>query len=354
MTVVARAPGRVNLIGDHTDYTGGLVLPMAIDRETVVTGEPGGEDVVLRSTHDDEPASVPLAVENPRLVHPAWARYVAGVVHQLVRAAPPSAGFDGVPVSGTRFGGVPMTGLRGDVSSTVPVGSGLSSSAALELAVALALGFRGSPLELAQLCQLAEHVATGVPCGIMDQLSSAAGIAGHALLIDCHDLTVLPVPMPDDVEVVVVHSGQPRALADSAYAERVAQCSAAEAVVGPLRLASLDDVATIPDELVRRRATHVVAENDRVRRFAAALDAGDLVSAGRLMVQSHESLRDLYDVSTDVLDALVARLGSTPGVFGARVTGAGFGGCVVALTEPGALREGWVVRAVDGASVVEV
>jgi galactokinase len=332
VTVVARAPGRVNLIGDHTDYTGGLVLPMAIDRETVVTGERGGDRVVLRSTYADGPADVALDVKDPRSVTPAWARYVAGVVHQLGR---------------------PATGLRGEVTSTVPVGSGLSSSAALELAVALALGFRGSPLELAQLCQRAEHLATGVPCGIMDQLSSAAGLAGHAMLIDCHDLTVRPVPLPDDVEVVVVHSGQPRALADSAYAERVAQCAAAEAVVGPLRLASLDDVATIADALVRRRAAHVVAENDRVRRFAAAVADGDLVAAGRLMVQSHESLRDLYDVSTDVLDALVARLCSTKGVFGARLTGAGFGGCVVALTEPSALDEGWVVHAVAGASVVE-
>jgi galactokinase len=326
--VTAVAPGRVNLIGDHTDTTGGLVLPLAVDLVTTVTGRPGGTEVVLTSDTEAEPARVPLEVVDPAAVTPGWARYVAGVVAELR----------------------PPVGFTGTVTTTLPVGAGLSSSAALEVAVALALGFDGDPLDLARLTQRAEQVASGVPCGIMDQLASAAGIDGHALLIDCHALDITPVPVPAGAEIRVVHSGQARELASSAYAERAASVHAAEAVVGPLRL--VDDVAAldvIDDELLRRRARHVVTENARVRLAAAALQAGDLATVGRAMVASHTSLRDDFEVSTDVLDRLVNRLTATPGVYGARLTGAGFGGCVVALTEPGALTEGWAVRASRGA-----
>jgi galactokinase len=325
--VRAFAPGRVNLIGDHTDYTGGLVLPMAVDLGTTVEGVRGGPVVRLRSDTEPDEAVVPLAVGDPAAVAPAWARYVAGVV-AVVR---------------------PGTGFTGRVTSTLPVGAGLSSSAALEVAVALACGFEGTPLELALACQRAEHLASGVPCGVMDQLTSAAGVAGCALLIDCGALTVEPVPVPDDLWVVVVDSGERRALAGSAYAERRASCEAAAAVVGPLREASLADLAAIADPVVRARARHVVTENARVRDFAAALRAGDAASAGALMVASHRSLRDDFGVSTPALDACVERLCATPGVFGARLTGAGFGGCVVALCEPGALHEGRRVRPSAGA-----
>jgi galactokinase len=328
--VTAVGPGRVNLIGDHTDTTGGLVMPMAIDLATTVTGRRGGDRVVLVSADEPAPAVVPLDVVDPAAVTPAWARYVAGVVAEVR----------------------PPVGFEGEVRTTLPVGAGLSSSAALEVAVALALGFDGPPAELAHLTQRAEQEASGVPCGIMDQLSSAAGVAGHALLIDCHDLTVEPVPIPDGVEVRVIHSGEPRTLAGSEYGERRAAVEAAEDVVGPLRLVS--DVTTldaIDDPLLRSRARHVVTENARVRAFAAALRAGDLASAGRLMVQSHASLRDDFEVSTPRLDALVERLVATTGVHGARLTGAGFGGCVVAMTEPGTLDEGWLVHASPGARV---
>jgi galactokinase len=332
--IQATAPGRVNLIGDHTDYTGGLVLPMAIDRATTVEGEPIDAPVVrLHSDQQPEACEVPLDVDELRAVEPAWARYIAGVVSELHR------------------GGGVVHGFEGTVHSTVPVGSGLSSSAALELAVALALGFEGSPLALAQLCRRAEHAATNVPCGIMDQLASAAGQEGHALLIDCSTLDVTPVSLPDDVDIVVIHSGQERALSASAYAQRVRECAAAEAIIGPLANASMEALGAIDDGVVRARATHVVNENERVRRFASALGAGDVESAGIAMVQSHRSLAELYEVSTPVLDAMVARLVATPGVLGARLTGAGFGGCVVALTRPGALREGWVMHAAAGASV---
>lgn len=325
----ATAPGRVNLIGDHTDYTGGLVLPMAIDLRTTVEGDPGGDDVRLVSEDLEEPAIVPLDVGDPRKCVPPWARYVAGVV--AVTA--------------------PVTGFTGRVSSTVPVGAGLSSSAALEVAVALALGFQGSPLELALACQRAEQLASGVPCGVMDQLASAAGVAGHALLIDCTTLRVTPVPLPEGMEVVVVPSGEVRRLSESAYAERRAQCEAAIALIGPLPEATLDDVATVADPIVRARARHVVTENARVRDMAAALRAGELPTCGALMAASHESLRVDFEVSTPRLDTLVSELLATPGVHGARLTGAGFGGCVVALTDPGALRTGWHVSAENGAEV---
>lgn len=328
--VSARAPGRVNLIGDHTDYAGGLAVPMAIDLETVVAGRRGGDRVRLRSTSEPEPADIPLDVGDPSTVEPPWARYPAGVVAELR----------------------PAEGFTGEVRSTVPPGSGLSSSAALEVAVALALGFEGEAVSLARLCQRAEQRASGVPSGIMDQLTSIRGRAGHALLIDFTNLEVVEIPLPRDIEVVVVHSGRPRALASSAYAERRRDVEAAANEIGPLRDRPASDVDTLVDPVVRRRARHVVTENARVRAFSEALRDGDLVHAGALMVESHASLRDDFEVSTPELDALVARLVATPGVFGARLTGAGFGGCVVAICEPGALAgEGWHVRASDGATV---
>ena len=239
----------------------------------------------------------------------------------------------------------PEVGLRGTVTTTLPVGAGLSSSAALEVSVALALGFEGTPLELAQLGQRAERQATGVPSGIMDQLASAAGVEGSALLIDCHTLDVTPVPVPEQARIVVVHSGESRTLEGSAYAERAAQCAAAEAVVGPLRLADLPHLDDIDDPLVRRRARHVVTENARVRQAAEALRSGDLFTVGEAMTASHASLRDDFAVSTPGLDHLVEHLQDTPGVWGARLTGAGFGGCAVALCDPTAHIDGWWVTA---------
>jgi galactokinase len=248
----------------------------------------------------------------------------------------------------------PAVGGRGTVHTTLPIGGGLSSSAALEVAVALALGFAGSSLELAQACQRAEHLASGVPTGLMDQLASAAGRAGHALLIDCTSLAVTPVPLPDSVALVVAHSGRARTLVGSPYADRRAQCEAAAGLVGPLRDASLAAVEGIEDDLLRRRARHVVTENARVLAFADAVGRNDLPAAGRLMGESHESLRRDFEVSTPELDDLVARLIATPGVYGARHTGAGFGGCVVALADRSSPAEGWRLEAADGASVEPV
>ena len=329
-TVVrATAPGRVNLIGEHTDYAGGLALPMAVHLGTTVEAVRGGRDVVLRSADEAVAAVVPTDVADPAAVEPAWARYVAGVVHEVR----------------------PATGLEGTVATTVPIGAGLSSSAALELAVALAVGFTGTRLDLARAGQAAEQVASGVPCGLMDQLASACGVEGHALLVDFSTTDVTPVAVPDDLDVVVVHSGQPRRLAGSAYAERRAACEAAAAEVGPLRNATAADVEGLADPVLRRRARHVVAEDARVLAFVEALRADDRPALGELLVASHRSLAEDFEVSTPALDALVDRLCAVPGVLGARLTGAGFGGCVVAVTEPGALDEGWHVRPAPGATV---
>jgi len=326
----AHAPGRVNLIGDHTDYTGGLVLPIAIDLGTTVVFEPLEGSVRLHSGTFGSTATVPLDVGDPRAVDPPWARYVAGVVQVLA----------------------PATGIDGTIASTLPVGSGLSSSAALEVAVALALGFDGTPLQLAQACRRAEHLAVGVPSGLMDQLASAAGVEGHALLVDCRTFEVTPIPLPDSCAVWVVDSGQERALAQSEYAVRHDECVAAARVIGPLRDADLTDVERMDDPVLRRRARHVVTENRRVVDTAAALAADDLTAAGAAMTASHASLRDDFDVSTAALDDLVSSLNATPGVYGARLTGAGFGGSVVALTEGGvALAAGRRVRASAGCSV---
>jgi galactokinase len=190
----AHAPGRVNLIGEHTDHTGGRALPVAVDLGTTVEVSPGGDSVVLRSDVEPVPAVVPLDVADPASVEPPWARYVAGVVAELR----------------------PGTGASGTVRTTLPVGAGLSSSAALEVAVALALGFDGTPVELALACQRAEQRASGVPCGVLDQMASACGIPGAALLLDCTTLGIVPVPLPDGVSIVVVDSGQRRTLAGSA------------------------------------------------------------------------------------------------------------------------------------------
>lgn len=307
------APGRVVLIGDHTDYMGGLVLPMAIDAHTEVIGERGGDRVSLTSEHFGAAVTLDLPVTRPERTTPDWGRYVAGVVAEFA----------------------PAVGFTGTIRSTVPPGGGLSSSAALELAVALAISDTDDPLTLARRCQHAERTGTGVPCGIMDQLCSAAGIEGHALLIDCATEELEPVPVPEDAAVWVVDSGQPRQLAGSRYAALRSEAEAAAELVGFLPGADPAAIEAIPDDTLRRRARHVRTECDRVNGFAAALRAGDLERAGALMTASHRSLRDDAAVSTPTLDALVAALVATPGVLGARLTGAGFGGSVVALARPG-------------------
>jgi len=327
---VVRAPGRVNLIGGHTDYAGGPVVPMAIDLATTIVGRHGHERVVLVSRDEPEPAEVPLDVTEPDSFEPPWARYVAGVVAELR----------------------PTTGFIGEVGTTIPIGTGLSSSAALEVAVALSLigDDRVDRKQVALACQRGENRAAGVPCGIMDQLTSLFGVEGHALLMDCTTLDVTPVRIPDGVEVVVIDSGERRELSGVGYAERRAEVDRAAELLGPLPAASLDAVESVEDPTIRKRARHVVTEIARVRAFVDALSSGDVATAGALMTESHMSLKDNQEVTTAALDALVDRLVAVPGVLGARLTGGGWGGCVVALTEAGVLEEGWTVLPSAGAT----
>jgi galactokinase len=312
-----RAPGRVNLIGDHTDYQDGCCLPMAIDRECRISVRaattPG---IRARSAQLD--GTVDVACDgstDPSTVEPGWGRFVAGAVRVACE-----------------LGGSALPPVDLAVSSTVPAGSGLSSSSALTVALTVALadlaGLAAERRDLARAALAAEVAATGVPGGLMDQLAALFAEPGHALLLDCRSLAVDPIPIPRAVGVVVVHSGEPRTLADSAYAERRAACEAAAARLG---LASLRD-ATLQQVRDDPRARHVVTENARVVEFAAALRAGDVGALGPLMLKSHASLRDDFEVSTDALDAIVAAC-MEHGALGARLTGAGFGGCVVALVQ---------------------
>jgi galactokinase len=343
IAVRAYSPGRVNLIGDHTDYNEGLALPMAIDLGTTVTYVPDGSTrVVLRSAGEPEPADIdvhmPFDPQVLRTVEPRWARYVAAVIASVR----------------------PRAGGRGVVETTLPVASGLSSSAALEVATCLALGFVAEPMTMARTCQRAELAATGVAAGMMDQLIVTAGVEGSALLMDFSDMSMRPVPIPAGAEIVVVDSGERRPLDRTPYAARRAECEAAAFRLGPLGKLGPDAMLGLPDPVMRRRARHVVTECDRVRWCAAALRSGDLVDAGRLMYASHVSLAGDFDASTPGLDALVELLQAKPGVYGARMTGAGFGGCVVALSEPGAVdlaslaTPAWRVRPSAGAHVSAV
>ena len=338
--LVARAPGRVNLIGDHTDYQAGWCLPMAIDREVRVEVATRADGRVHART-EALVGEADLAADGRddlATAEPAWARTVIAVLRVLREHGRSPVGFDA------------------SFTSTVPVGSGLSSSAAFEIALTLAAARVGDlPLagrELALAGQAAEQLASGVPCGVMDQMASVFGVAGHALLLDCRTLAVEPAPMPPAAAVVVTHSG-PRRLADTEYAARRAACEAAAARLGltALRDATADQVADDPI------ARHVVSENARVLACFDALRAGDVEAVGTLMLASHASLRDDFGVSTPALDELVERL-VTAGAYGARLTGAGFGGCVVGLvpaaraTEIATAAGGFVVHAAAGAGII--
>jgi galactokinase len=278
---IAFAPGRVTLMGDHTDYAGGLALTMAIQLGTTIDVRVGGPRVELRSASEADAASVAIDSAAPAAER-GWARYVAAVVAEVS----------------------PAEGVSGEVHTTLPIGAGLSSSAALEVALALALGATGDQLELARSCQRAEHAAVGVPSGIMDQLSSICGRAGHALQMDFEQLQVDPVPFPSDVHVWVVHSGVARSLADTPYALRRSEAEAAARTLGPLAHSTPADIARLADPALRRRARHVLTESARVRAMAAAFAAADGIALAAIMRESAASLRDDMEVSTPTLDAV--------------------------------------------------
>ena len=317
---VVRAPGRVNLIGEHTDYNDGFTLPMALPFDTAVAMSDHGDEtsgtVEIVSAGFGEVVIDPAA--DPRSVV-AWARHLSGVVGLLAGR------------------GVPTGGWRATIDTDIATGASLSSSAALEVAAITGLldraGLRWPPIAIARLGQQVENEVVGLPSGIMDQFISAGAVTGHASLMDCRALTLTPTPLPDGVVVAVMDTGTRRLLAEAAYADRRTGCerAAAELGVTALRDATLDDVATIADPVDRRRAHHVVTEIRRTLDAVEAMRSGDPAELGRLMNDSHASLRDDYEVSGPGLDAIVDVARAAPGCLGARMTGGGFAGCAIAL-----------------------
>jgi galactokinase len=330
---VVHAPGRVNLIGEHTDYNEGFVLPVAIDLGITIALLPtddGRARLTLAETGETGEFD-PAAVGGRQ---GGWIDYVAGIAWAMTEA------------------GLEPRGFRGVLASDLPQGAGLSSSAALEVVSAWALsgGERPTvdPMRLVHLVQRGENGFIGLNNGIMDQFASIFGEAGRALLLDCRTLEHRSIPMADDdLALVACHSGSPRRLESSAYNERRSQCEAAVAVIAETvpGVTSLRDVtpamleAARPrmDETVAARAEHIVFENERVLATMAAFEAGDLPTVGRLFYESHASMRDLFGISSPELDALVEIARATPGVIGARLTGAGFGGCTINLVRRGAV-----------------
>ena len=336
---LVRAPGRVNLIGEHTDYNDGFVLPMALDRAAWIALTPRTDGIVRlhaldleqRGVFDVATATRRDARGDPHAEHGGWLEYPRGVAWALQES-----------------GGHVLRGFDGVLASDVPRGAGLSSSAAVELAVAAAFqvssAFAWDVADVARRMQRAENRWVGVASGIMDQLIGAAGVAHHAVLIDCRDLSTRPVPLPPECAIVVLDTATRRGLVGSAYNERRAQCEAAARALGVSALRDADGAALEAarpglDELVYRRARHVISENRRVLEAVQALEDGDSARFGGLMDASHESLRLDFEVSSEALDAIVASARAAPGCLGARMTGAGFGGCAVALVERASLPE---------------
>jgi len=332
--LVVRAPGRVNLLGGHTDYNDGFVLPVAIDRAAWIAAAPLAtpEARIVALDLDEEAAfdlnHIPPAKGN-------WADYARGVAWSLHERS------------------LTLAGMEAALTSDVPIGSGLSSSAALEVAFGYAWqqlsGFDLNRRELALAAQKAENEYVGVKCGILDQITSSLGKQGHALLFDCRTLEAETVPLPDDVAIVVADSGVRRALASSEYNLRRSQCEQAVQTLSQyypniralrdVTEAQLEQHRTDLPELIYRRARHVVTDNARVLQAKVALQQGDVAQVGDLMKACHISLRDDYEVSAPELDKLAEAAWEVQGCYGARLTGAGFGGCIVALAAPGAVEE---------------
>ena len=362
---VVRAPGRVNLIGEHTDYNLGFVLPVAISLDTWIASWPS-EDGIVRLVSLQEGESAEFQIGDPGPARGAWSDYVAGVAWSLSRD------------------GVELRAVSAVIDSAIPIGAGLSSSAALELAAAWTLAASVPPplppMEMAKAAQHAENEYVGVKSGLMDQFAASQGQQGKALMLDCRTLEYRPVSLPAGFTLVALDTKSPHRLGASQYNARRAQCERGVAALAARHpgIRSLRDVtiemlraaADLLDEETMRRCEHVVRENERVLQAAAALDSGDLDTVGRLFAESHASLRDLYEVSSAELDALVEIAAAVPGVVGARMTGAGFGGCTVNFVRDDAVdalraaveaeyppRSGreagfYVVNAVDGAGLI--
>ena len=333
---VFRAPGRVNLIGEHTDYNEGFVLPAAINREIQIAAAPRPDRRLhLSSSALEDEAEFDLDDQNPQ-PRKNWTDYCRGVVHIL------------------ETGGYRLSGADLLIESDIPLGAGLSSSAALEVATALTLlslsDYTLEPLALAKLCQKAENDFVGTRCGIMDQISACFGRSGHAMLIDCRSLEIEYIPLDESIfSTVVVNTMVRHELADSEYNQRRAECEAGVEKLGKILpgIKSLRDISAdefnevkgkIPEN-IRARCRHVIFESKRTRTAAECLRLGDLPGMGLLMAESHRSLRDDYRVSCSELDLLVELAEKIGGVYGARMTGGGFGGCTVNLVENESVEE---------------
>ncbi len=329
---IVSAPGRVNLIGEHTDYNGGFVLPAALDKATVIAGGPRNDNVLeLFSLNIQACATVTLSDLVPQRQN-AWTNYVAGVAHFFKEA-------------GKDIGGANLC-----INGNIPRGSGLSSSASLEIAAAYVLqslnGFELPALQTITLCQRAENDFVGVHCGIMDQFICCLGKKDHALLIDCRSLEFNYSPFPAGVSLLILDTGVKRALARSAYNTRRDECQEGVRVLSSMLpgIRMLRDVTTedlgrhggMLSDTIRRRCRHVITENARVLESTRALTSGDVSRFGKLMYDSHLSLQHDYEVSCPELDVMVDICAEAEGVFGARMTGAGFGGCVVCLVKDAA------------------
>lgn len=326
--LLARAPGRVNLIGEHTDYNDGFVFPAAIDRAIYIAARPRNDREVHLVSIDfaDETVFSLDALDAPDLA--VWSSYPRGALWWLVNQGFEVPGFDAV--------------MGGDI----PVGAGLSSSAAVEVVtIELGLALAGGTLPKLSIALGGvdvEHNFIGVPCGVMDQMASAMGVEGHALLIDCRSLEATPIPIPGGVSIVIMDTAKRRGLVDSEYATRRAQCEEAARILGvpALRDATREQVEAARDTLgdvLYRRARHIVTENLRTQAAATALRNGGLKTAGQAMRESHASLRDDYEVSCRELDVMSDLANAQTGCYGARMTGGGFGGCAVALVDNGAV-----------------
>ncbi len=333
-TFIVRAPGRVNIIGEHTDYNDGFVLPMAIDRAVWIALRPRDDGrVYVCSLEQAQPTDFALA--EIQHTNDGWSEYVKGMASMLQNA------------------GHALTGWEGVLSSDVPVGSGLSSSAALEMAVGSAFsvvsGFPFDGVEMALLGQKTENEWVGAKTGIMDQMISANGQAGYALLIDCRDLSVQSEPLPQETAVLIMDTMTRHSHTDSGYNDRRESCEQAAAYfdVSHLRdvnIQQLEEAESALDEVTYRRARHIVTENQRVLDAVEAMQAGDALTLGLLMNASHASLRDDFEVTNDALDVMASIAQEQPACYGARMTGGGFGGCAVALVQ--ADRAGEVATAV--------
>jgi len=324
--IVVQAPGRVNLIGEHTDYNDGLVLPCAIDYRTVIAARARADRTVRVVAADYGDAMDEFSLDAPieRVESPMWANYVRGMIWALAER------------------GLPLQGMDLAISGDVPQGAGLSSSASLTVAVgrlfATLPGFEAlSPVDIALTAQKSENDFVGTKCGNMDQISSACGKQDHALMIDCRSLDVHPVPIPEGAAIMIFHSHVRRGLVDSEYNTRREQCEAAARHFGVPALRDID-MAVLEqrggelDPMTLRRARHVVTENERVLAASAALGAGDLARMGELMAASHASMRDDFEITVPLIDQLVDIVKDAIGARGGvRMTGGGFGGCVVAL-----------------------